>query len=377
MSLREVIAEVIRREGPIPFSRYMDISLYHPREGYYMRSAERFGRAGDFYTSSDIHAIFGRLLCRQFDEMWRALGCPSQLDLVELGPGRGLFAADVLDWATKKFPEFAAALRYRCMETSPDSCARISERLKPHVERGAASVHESLERAAEELCENVVVFANEFFDALPVEVLTSEGEVRVDVEGGRFVERFVPARPEVLAYVDRYSVHPAEGQRVEANLAAQEWTRRIAGLFGERRGFCVFVDYGYTRNEQLAGRHLDTIMTYRAHQASPDPYAAPGEQDITAHVNFTALAGEAERCGLSVEALLTQAAFLMGIGEQNEFGDALEECRLPQERAKRMLQLKHLVTPAGIGEVFQVLVLSRGVQADAARSLSGLRFRRQ
>lgn len=377
MSLRERIADVIRREGPIPFSRYMEMCLYDSRDGYYMRSAERFGKAGDFYTSSDIHAIFGRLLCRQFEEMWRVLGCPSQLDVVELGPGRGLFAADVLDWATKKFPEFAAELRYRCIETSPDSRERISERLKRHVEGGTASVHESLESAAEKLSGNVVVFANEFFDALPVEVLTSEGEVRVDVEGDRFVERFVPARPEVFAYVDGQSVHPADGQRVEVNLAAQEWMRNIAGLFSERLGFCVFVDYGYTRDEQLAGRHLDTIMTYRAHQSSPDPYAAPGEQDITAHVNFTAIWAEAERRGLSVDALLTQSAFLMGIGEHNEFGDAFEECRMPQERAKRMLQLKHLVTPAGVGEVFQVMVLSRGVEPDVARSLSGLRFRRQ
>src|SRR5215471_4408625 len=95
-SLREIIAEEIRARGPIPFSRYMELCLYHPAFGYYSRAEEKFGKAGDFYTSSDVHAVFGRLLSRQFDEMWRALGEPERIDVIELGPGRGLFAQDVL-----------------------------------------------------------------------------------------------------------------------------------------------------------------------------------------------------------------------------------------------------------------------------------------
>ena len=99
--LRQIIEQEIRERGPVPFSRYMELCLYHPELGYYSRSAEKFGRAGDFYTSSDVHAVFGRLLARQFDEIWRALGSPEQIELVEFGPGRGLFAQDVLDWSEK------------------------------------------------------------------------------------------------------------------------------------------------------------------------------------------------------------------------------------------------------------------------------------
>ncbi len=106
MTLREKIAQMVREQGPIPFSRYMEICLYDPQFGYYCRTTEQFGKAGDFYTSSDVHAVFGRLLARQFEEMWRVLGSPPQIEILELGPGRGLFAQDVLDWSEKKFPDF-------------------------------------------------------------------------------------------------------------------------------------------------------------------------------------------------------------------------------------------------------------------------------
>jgi SAM-dependent MidA family methyltransferase len=138
----------------------------------------------------------------------------------------------------------------------------------------------------------------------------------------------------------------------------------------------VLVDYGYTREEQLAGRHRDTIMTYRQHVASVSPYESPGEQDITAHVNFTALRERGEEHGLHSLALLTQAQFLIGIGEETEFGDAFQDCRLPQERAKVALQLKHLISPGGMGESFQVLIMSHNVALERSATLSGLKLAR-
>lgn len=375
--LRDRIIEVIRREGPIPFSQYMRMCLYQTALGYYARPREQFGKAGDFYTSSDVHAVFGRLLCRQFEEMWRVLGSPKQLDLVEMGPGRGLLALDVLDWAAKKFPEFSAALHYRLVETSEWLRDKLQERLAKYIASSHATVHAVVEEVEPKLGHVLVVFGNEFFDALPVDIVTPEGEVRVDVdEAGRFVERIVPARPELTDYIEKYSVRPDNGGRVEVNLAAIDYMKRIATLFEDRRGFAVFVDYGYTREEQQAGRHLDTLMTYRQHQAGSNPYEAPGEQDITTHVNFTALQRTAKAFGLDTLALVKQSEFLIGIGESNELGDAFEDVVAPQERAKVALQLKHLVTPVGIGEVFDVLVLGRGVPSDAARALHGLKFAR-
>jgi len=388
--LRQRIVELIRREGPIPFSRYMAMCLYEPELGYYMRPREQFGKAGDFYTSSDVHALFGRLLCRQFVEFWQALDTPAVIDLIELGPGRGLFARDVLDWAAKKHPEFLRALRYRLVETSPWLRQSQQQRLAEFVTAGQVSIDSDFSHALARSTPPgeksrasgapsagaLIVFGNEFFDALPVEVLTASGELRVAENDGALVEQVVDPRPQLLEYVDRYSVHPPAGGRVEVPLAALEWMRRIAAAFSSRRGFSVFVDYGYTRPQQLAGRHLDTLMTYRQHRAGENPYEAPGEQDITAHVNFTALGTVAGQGGLDQLALLTQAQFLMGIGETTQFAEAFEDCRLPQERAKVAMQLKHLVTPAGIGEIFQVLVLARGIDAATRHSLSGLKFAR-
>ncbi len=368
--LREVIEEEIQKSGPIPFSRYMELCLYHPELGYYSRDAMQFGKAGDFFTSSDVHAVFGRLLARQFDEMWRALGSPASVSLVELGPGRGLFAQDVLDWSEKKFPEFFRALRYVLAEQSPGLRERITQVLERHLETGKAVLEPDGVILPTNWC-SAIVFANEFFDAIPVEVVSPKGSLRIGASGGRFLETWVASSSEELEFLDRYSVHPEQGERIEVPMRAQDYFSKIANF---ERGFVMIVDYGYTREEQLAGRHRGTLKAIRQHSVSANPYEAPGEQDITADVNFTAIAAGARQRGLHTQKLITQSQFLMGIGEANQFADAFEECRLPQERAKVALQLKHLVTPAGMGESFHVLVASKGVDPKKAETLSGLSF---
>jgi SAM-dependent MidA family methyltransferase len=500
VTLREVIVREIRERGPISFSRYMELCLYHPELGYYSRSADQFGKAGDFYTSSDVHAVFGRLLARQFDEMWRVLGLPEQIEILELGPGRGLFAQDVLDWSEKKSTEFFRALHYSLLERSPALRERLRLTLARHFKAGKASLttdaydpltsssraapgrslHERLggvegsgvspadgtgepcacensSRGAAEYdspvrhrgprsarswrsgvercrvgakneCESrrddtiirasaleipIIIFANEFFDALPVEILSAQGALRIceqtegraaegetgdsyqgmpsgmpqerqsqrafrrripeaDPHDARLAESWDLATPEELEFLDRYSVHPEVGERIEVPLTAQRAMIEIAGLV--QRGFILAIDYGYTRQQQLAGRHRGTLAAYRQHSEGSNPYEAPGEQDITAHVNFTALADTAARQGMSVQPLLTQSQFLLGLGEQNQFLDAFEECRLPQERAKVALQLKHLITPEGMGETFHVLLVSKGVASEKVTGLSGLNF---
>src|SRR6202521_2440687 len=136
VTLRQKIKQEIREHGPISFSRYVELCLYDPELGYYSRNAEQFGKAGDFYTSSDVNAVFGRLMARQFEEMWRVLGSPGQIEILELGPGRGLFAQDVLDWSEKKFPEFFRAVRYSLAESSPVLRKRLQATLGRHFAAG-------------------------------------------------------------------------------------------------------------------------------------------------------------------------------------------------------------------------------------------------
>jgi SAM-dependent MidA family methyltransferase len=411
--LRQKIEQEIHEHGPIPFSRYMELCLYDPEHGYYSRNAEQFGKAGDFYTSSDVHKVFGRLLARQFEEMWRALGSPAQIEVVELGPGRGLFAQDVLDWSEKKLPDFFHALRYILVESSPVLRGRISKTLAHHHESGKANLapidpFNMGEMPAAKRRKNAaqgaspgsdmkreqapkgrknppsdktpsqsparILFANELFDALPVEILSTKGSLRIDTHDNRFIETWAQPSPEEMEFLDRYSIHPEPHERVEAQLAAQHFMDEIAA--GIQRGFIIAIDYGYTRAEQLAGRHRGTLKALRQHSISANPYEAPGDQDITADISFTALAAAAEKQGMQTHKLITQSQFLMGIGEANQFADAFEDCRLPQERAKVALQLKHLVTPAGMGETFQVLIASKGVEREKVRALAGLNFGR-
>jgi SAM-dependent MidA family methyltransferase len=377
--LRQIIEQEIRQRGPIPFSRYMELCLYHPELGYYSRDAAQFGKAGDFYTSSDVHAVFGRLLARQFDEMWRVLGSPETITLRELGPGRGLFAQDVLDWSEKKFPDFFRAVRYMLVEQSPKLRERIAETLKHHFDSGKAAFGTSplLPRLARlGAPENwpTILFANEFFDAIPVEIVRSKGTLRVGAQDGRFVESWAPTSADEIEFLDRYSIHPEAEERVEVPLQAQGILRHAADL---EHGFVIVIDYGYTREEQLAGRHRGTLKAIRQHSVSANPYEAPGEQDITADVNFTALAAAAEKQGMRAQKLITQSQFLMGIGEANQFADAFEDCCLAQERTKVALQLKHLVTPAGMGESFHVLIASKGIEVEKVQGLTGLGFGRR
>lgn len=375
--LRAYIEEVIAREGAIPFSRFMRICLYGEPEsppGFYASQREQFGKAGDFYTASDVHAVFGRLLCRQFEQMWRAMGSPHRLTIVELGPGRGLCAEDLIAWAGKKYGEFAGAMRYSLVEASASLRDRLRRRFEAEIVAERVAVFERMEEAFACTAENVIVFANEFFDALPTEVLDARGEVRVDVLDGEFVETFAPATPEVRAFVEKYAVQPEQGERVDAPLLAHEYMERIAGLVAGKCGYCLFVDYGYVRQEMFARRHLGTVTSFRRHTIADSPYHSPGEQDITVHVNFTALADAARQHGLDPLAWITQAQFLMGIGEESQFAEAFEECRLPQEHAKRALQLKRLIAPEGMGESFHVLVLAANLDKEKAAQLDGLKF---
>jgi SAM-dependent MidA family methyltransferase len=399
LSLREQIEQEIRQRGPIPFSRYMQICLYDPSHGYYSANAEQFGKAGDFYTSSDVHAVFGRLLARHFDEIWQALDRPAEIEILELGPGRGLFARDVLDWSEKKFPGFFASLTYTLQESSPALRVKLQDTLREYIGTGKAKVPEEQPSLAQRFsagegrmddqvpegrptgpCRTLapeiplIVFANEFFDALPVEILGTHGKLYIALKNNRLCETWLPPLGEELEFLDRYGVHPEGGERIEVPILAQDWMRQIASSIARGRLLIVVIDYGYTRNEQLSGRFRGTLMAYRHHSASPDPYQAPGEQDLTAHVNFTALAVACEQGGMRSEKLRTQSQFFMGIGEKNQFADAFEDCRVPQERAKVALQLKHLVTPEGMGENFRVMIASRGIDPKKVTALSGLSF---
>jgi SAM-dependent MidA family methyltransferase len=309
----ELLASEIRRTGPVSFRRFMEVALYHPRHGYYRRGRDPFGKAGDFYTAEQIQPVFGILVAARIRQLYEAAGRPPDFTVVELGAGRREMADAFSEWSYVPIDIDSGALPERFTG---------------------------------------VVFSNEFFDALPVEVVVfREGMFRdqlVGLEGDRF--RWVsggPARDELTAYLRRYFPEPDEGRWYEAGLDALAWLEQIAGALDS--GCVLTIDYGITRAESVrfpAG----TLMSYHRHTARENVLEDPGERDITAHAQFTAIQEHGEACGLKTEKFETLAQMLLAAGEADQFAAAIGG----GEELRRRMQLKTLLF--GMGETFRVLL---------------------
>ena len=298
----EVLRDEIARSGPLLFSRFMDVALYHREHGYYRKSRSPFGPEGDFYTAEQLQPVFGRLMAQYV----RTLGADT---VVEPGAGRA------------------------------DMRAAFSEFRYVPVDIGYGALPDRF---------SGVVFTNEFFDAVPVDVVVCRGgamrERRVTFTGERFTwTEEGDAAPGEWGALEEGDVREVQTHRVR-------WLERIASAL--ESGYVMTIDYGYTRRE-LVRFPQGTLMSYRRHQAVDDVLLEPGERDITAHVDFTALQEHGERIGLETVSFETLAATLLRAGESDEFASALagdDEA----ERTKRRLQLKTLLF--GMGETFRVLL---------------------
>jgi SAM-dependent MidA family methyltransferase len=369
--LKTFLLDAIKQSGPVTFERYMAWCLYHPEYGYYTQGQDRTGVEGDYFTSPDLHPIFARLIARQAAEMWDMLGRPSSFSWVEMGAGRGLFAQDFLSWAKSVRQDFALALDYVAIEPGPRQCARVRERLAQNGLAGAVHMIENLEQLAPI---TGCLFSNELVDAFPVAVVTRAGghlkEVYVAAQGDELCEELGPIRdPATAAAAARYSPLLEEGCRVEVNLMATQWMRTVAEKL--IRGFVITVDYGdLAKYLYTEDRSQGTLLSYHCHLESEDLFSAPGESDLTAHVNFNALIDTGRDAGLELTGFTSQERFLLALGEGNEFADLYEPGANEVENLKARLKLKRLIHPGGMGNIFKVLIQHRGV---ASPKLTGLK----
>jgi SAM-dependent MidA family methyltransferase len=372
----EIAAEIAAR-GPIPFARFMELCLYHPTLGYYTRGIGG-GGGRDYLTSSGVHRAFGTLFARQAEEMWRRAGRPEPYHFVEFGPGEGHFALDFLQEAARH-EGFTRALRYVMVEPSPVLKERQRARL---AGRAAAPVswlsEQDLDRRAKIAgC----LFANEVLDAFPVHrvVGTPEGprEIHVAARAGRLEEVSAPLSSEAVErFLADSEIVLEDGQEVDLNLAAPCWMAWAAGLL--QRGYMVLVDYGYEARElYIPQRRRGTLLAYHLHRVNEDFLQRPGDQDLTAHVDFTAVRRAAEAAGARFLGLTSQASFLLALGAL-DFLQAPEAAGAGQagapvdrliEAMKDREALKELVLPGRMGERFKVLVLGVG---EVMRDLAGL-----
>ena len=352
--LGELLAERIRRYGPIRFSDFMRECLYHPVYGYYSKAESQ--RFADYYTSVDVHPIFGRLLGRKFAEMWEQLERPKEFLLVEAGAGVGRLARHILDFCEGKLPDFSAALRYVAVERSASRRKHAAERLERYAATSQARITQEIPAQVRAGC----VFSNELIDALAVDrVVMTAGktqEVLVACDHGRFVDVLAPVSTGALNdYFAVQGIALREGQQAEAGLEACDWIAEVGRRI--ERGFVLTIDYGHRAAELFDERHMrGTLLAYRQHRVSEDFYASPGEQDLTAHANFTALETWGKRSGLETAEFTSQTAFLLALGQPNEFADLYDPRQTEAEQIRARLQLKTLIHPEGMGERFQVLL---------------------
>jgi len=329
-TLRAYLDQLIHTRGRIPFSEYMDAILYHPEFGYYSSARNPIGAGGDYYTSANVDPAMGRLLARLFGAMEREIG---SFEVIELGAGTGLMARHILE--TRAFP-------YRILERSAAMRQRQQAALEGFDVEWVESLPEDIHGC---------VFSNEFFDALPVRrYVRRDGAVReLFVAAGL---REVEGEPE--AVVDL----PLLGEGSIADIApeAARWARRIGNAL--TRGYHLAIDYGCLR-EDFFSRPRGTLMCYRRHVADENPYADPGEKDVTAHVNFSDLIDAGREAGLDLAGYRTQKDFLIDLGLL-ELIRPLAEAGTA-DAVRRLQALKNLLLPPMMGERFKVLLQRKGV----------------
>ncbi|MBW4484138.1 MAG: class I SAM-dependent methyltransferase [Tildeniella torsiva UHER 1998/13D] len=382
--LYQVLCDRIHQspQGRISFAEFMELALYHPQGGYYTTKEAILGFEGDFVTSAHLGHDFGELLATQFAEIWEHLGRPQPFSLVEMGAGQGLIAADALGTLQNHFTDCFAALSYQIVEKSDRLRAAQEQRLSPWAERVTWLNLEDIPDDSITGC----FFTNELVDALPVHqvVMTASGlqEVYITLADGPdtpVVEVLdAPSTPRLADYfafvgIDLADPQYAPGYRTEVHLAALDWMKTVAAKL--HRGYVLTVDYGYPASRYYSrARSQGTIQCYYQHAHHDNPYSHLGHQDITAHVNFTALERQGEYCGLETLGATQQGMFLMALG----LGDRLAD--LGQIQAsdpvtvnlaiQRREKLHQLINPMGLGN-FVVLVQGKGLMA-AAKTLKGL-----
>jgi SAM-dependent MidA family methyltransferase len=368
--LSEIICREIAQRGVLPFARFMELALYCPKHGYYETKKDNPGRRGDYYTSVGVGEVFGQLLAFQFAEWLEPLrSAECGVQIVEAGAHDGKLAGDILAWLQLRRPELFEQIEYWILEPSEQRQGWQRETLKnfiPHVRW--FDDFGSLSSSNPQL--NGVVFSNELLDAMPTHRFGWDAaekawyEWGVAVDGGRFVwsrlpaaipssipardlsEFHLPSAPELLAVLP-------DGYIIEACPAAENWWRVAAGVL--ERGKLLTIDYGLTDTELvLPDRTRGTLRAYYRHHASGEVLANVGEQDLTAHINFSALQAAGESAGLKTDSFQTQSQFLAQILGRSLPDDAFGNWNPNQTR-----QFQTLTHPEHLGRAFRVLVQSR------------------
>lgn len=361
MELTEIIRQRIKKEGPVSFHDFMEMALYHPELGYYMVPQDKIGKNGDFYTSSSLGPVFGAMIGKQLEEMWHLTG-ETEFTVVEYGAGTGVLCHDILDYL-KGNSRFYDYLHYAIIEKSP----AMREKEKTHLQE-KVNWYDSIRHLP-----NVTgcILSNELIDNFPVHQVIMEDElmeVFVDDKDG-FIELLRPAPQAIKDYLIDLNIILPKGFRTEINLEATQWIATIAASL--KQGYVMTIDYGYvTESLYKPGRSRGTLLCYHQHQINDQPYQRVGKQDITAHVNFSALCHWGTRNGLTCCGLSSQAQFLLALG----FKEYLRKTTVPTAHIAQLAMQEVMLTHTllvDMGNKFKVLIQQKGLPVT---ELSGLKL---
>lgn len=372
--LHNILIERISKAGRITFAEFMATALYEPALGYYTSSGRKVGAEGDFFTSITVHAAFGRVIAREIIRMWRSMGSPDRFTLVEAGAGHGRLSMDILTFIAENAQDCYATLNLVLVEKEPSLAEAQAALLAPHRDKLSWLKPEELSSG---FSFTGVLYSNELLDAMPVHrvMMTADGlrEIFVTAEDGQFREQLdTPSAPAIATYFTDAGIQLHNGQQAEVSLAAADWFKEAAGCLTE--GFILTIDYGWPDFELYAPqRKLGTLLCYHRHKVEDNPYDRIGEQDITTHVNFSAIIRLGEAMGLKTVWFGEQYRFLLSAGMIEEF-EAIERSDLDENgKMRARMTLKRLIMPeGGMGDTFRILIQSKGVNNPQLACMKGI-----
>lgn len=361
MQLSEIIISKIQNEGPISFRDFMEMSLYYPELGYYTSVSDKIGTEGDYYTSSNLTPLFGAMIGLRLEKMWEVTG-KGAFTIVEYGAGTGRLCHDILA-CLKNNPEFYEKLKYCIIEKSPVMREREKACLNEKV-----SWHDTI-RDIPEL--TGCILSNELVDNFAIHQVIMEDnlmEIFVDYKDG-FVELLKPASKELKDYLEELDVALPKGFRTEINLEATKWIKEIA--LALKKGYVMTIDYGYLSSGLYTSqKRCGTLVCYNQHTINERPYTNIGNQDITSHVNFSALCHWGIKNGLACCGLTNQADFLLELGFKEHLRKALSAENDPVTAIRKEIFLTQTLL-MDMGMKFKVLIQQKGI---ANHLLSELNF---
>jgi len=370
--LEQKIAERIKSDGPITFETFMDMALYDPEFGYYVARGQRIGRAGDFYTSSHLHAVFGAMIGKQIREMWELMGSPDVFTIIEMGAGEGYLCKDMLDYLSRVESEeqavkgsFYQALRYVIVERNELQRQRQQEQLTNYQGK-ILWISDIREAGLTRGC----IFSNELLDAFPVHLVRMEDRLReiyVTENDGGFAEQTGDLSSDALErYFSDAGIELERGYTTEVNLRIHDWLQDICAVL--EKGFLFTIDYGHPAEEYYSeDRNRGTLLCYHNHEFNEDPYENIGDQDLTCHVNFSSVRNWGEEIGLKALGYCSQGSFLLAMGIDREIARLAETS---DDYLFELGRIKKLFLPQGMGESHKVLIQYKGSELPGLQGFS-------